>query len=230
VGVRPRPALGPLLPATVVTVEARPDPPPGTVFAAEEELVARAVPRRRAEFRAARLCARAAMASLGVAPAPLLRGVHGEPLWPAGVVGSLTHCVGYRAAAVAHANRVRGVGIDAEPNEPLPDGVLDAVTSARERRMVRALAAALPAVRWDRLLFSAKETVFKAWFPLSGRSMPFTGPEIALGGDGTFDARLTAAAPDAGPAVPRRYAGRWRIDGGLLLTAVAVLPDPSEQR
>ena len=71
-------------------------------------------------------------------------GAKREPLWPAGVVGSITHCDGYRAAAVARATDLATVGIDAEPHEPLPDGVLAAIAlpaepprAARARRPTR---------------------------------------------------------------------------------------------
>ena len=96
-------------------------------------LVARAVDRRRAEFTTVRTCARIALGRLGLPPAPLLTGSKREPLWPAGVVGSITHCDGYRAAAVARASEVAAIGIDAEPHDPLPDGILDRVTLPAER-------------------------------------------------------------------------------------------------
>ena len=85
----------------------------------------------------------------------------------------MTHCAGYRAAA----RRPRPatwprVGIDAEPHGPLPDGVLDAIALARGAAALARLAAR-PDVRWDRLLFSAKESVYKAWFPLTRRWLGF---------------------------------------------------------
>jgi 4'-phosphopantetheinyl transferase EntD len=109
-------------------------PLPGEALLPEEEvLVARAVGQRRAEFTTVRTCARIALGRLGLPPAPLLSGPKREPLWPAGVVGSITHCDGYRAAAVARASEVAAIGIDAEPHDPLPAGILDRVTLPAER-------------------------------------------------------------------------------------------------
>jgi 4'-phosphopantetheinyl transferase EntD len=65
------------------------------------------------------------------------------------------------------------IGLDAEPHDELPDGVLDAVSLAPERERVAELTAAVPGVCWDRLLFCVKESVYKAWFPLTGRWLGF---------------------------------------------------------
>jgi 4'-phosphopantetheinyl transferase EntD len=212
-----------ILPATAACAEAFADPPDVVLFPEEEALVAAAVDRRRREFATGRSCARTALAGLGVPPAPVLRGPRGEPRWPPGIVGSITHCAGYRAAAVAYARDVLTIGVDAEPDEGLPAGVLDVVAVPREQERLRHLAAAAPATCWDRLLFSAKESVYKAWFPLTGQWLDFQDVDISIdAAGGTFGARpLTAAAAAAGVPLTG-FAGRWLASGGLILTAVTL--------
>ncbi|NUO58513.1 MAG: 4'-phosphopantetheinyl transferase superfamily protein [Hamadaea sp.] len=208
-----------ILPPDVVAVEAVVDtvaePHPD-----EAALVARAVPRRRQEFVTTRQCARQALARLGCPPVAIGTGPRGEPLWPDGVVGSLTHCAGYRAAVVARAVRVSAVGIDAEPNEPLAPGVLDAVSSSAERADLARYAG----VCVDRLLFSAKESVYKAWFPAVGTFLDFGQASLRFTADGAFTAELAVSAPEreASRAVwaDGRPRGRWMVAGGLVLTAV----------
>ena len=212
-----------ILPATAACAEAFADPPDAVLFPEEEALVAAAAGNRRREFATARRCARIALADLGVTPAPVLRGASGEPRWPPGIVGSITHCAGYRAAAVARARDVLTIGMDAEPAEGLPEGVLDIVSLPGERERLRGLAAAAPGTCWDRLLFSAKESVYKAWFPLAGRWLDFQEADITIGAaDGTFDARLLATAVEAAGFPLTALPGRWLAGGGLILTAVAV--------
>ena len=109
-----------ILPPAVAVVETFGDLPGATLFPEEEAAIARAVPKRRREFATGRGCARAALNRLGEPPVPILRGPQGAPLWPAGVVGSITHCDGYRAAAVARTSDIATVGLDAEPDKPLP--------------------------------------------------------------------------------------------------------------
>ncbi|GAA2672679.1 4'-phosphopantetheinyl transferase family protein [Actinoplanes palleronii] len=207
--------LAALFAAPVVTAETRTDPPGPALFPAEEAVIARSVDKRRREFTTVRHCARTALAGLGVPPAPILPGLRGAPIWPPGVVGSMTHCAGFRGCAVAHAGDLRTIGLDAEPADPLPDGVLEAIALPAERD---AVLTADPGVPWDRLLFSAKESVYKAWFPLTHRFLEFSEAHVELDPAGTFIATvLTAHAGE-----PAGFTGRWLCRDGLLITAIAV--------
>jgi 4'-phosphopantetheinyl transferase EntD len=190
--------------------------------AEEESVVVRAVHKRRREFTTGRACARLALGRLGISPVAIPAGKRGEPVWPAGVVGSITHCRGYRACAVAKTEDVLGIGIDAEVHEPLPAGVLEQVAFGSERAMTADRAAG---VHLDRLLFSAKEAVYKAWFPLARRWLGFEDAEIGIDlQDGSFRARLLVPAPVVAGAPLAELCGRWCVDDGLMATAVVVLP------
>jgi 4'-phosphopantetheinyl transferase EntD len=217
--------LGRLLPAAVVGAERFDDPPEAELFEQELAAVARAVPKRQAEYRTVRYCARLALDALGVAPVPILSGERREPLWPAGVVGNLTHCDGYRAAAVARRDRVLGVGIDAEPHRPLPDGVLDQVSDPAEQAMLAELAQRQPGTCWDRLLFCAKEAVYKVWYPLARRWLGFEDAEVALDQAGTFRVRLLVEPPLIGGRGLTRLDGSWVVQRGLIVTAITLCPD-----
>ncbi|HET9518575.1 MAG TPA: 4'-phosphopantetheinyl transferase superfamily protein, partial [Actinoplanes sp.] len=167
-------------------------------------------------------CAREALAALGRPPAPLLRGERGMPEWPDGVVGSITHCEGYRAAVVAPATTIWTIGVDAEPDQPLPDGVLGAVALPAERGGLQRLLAEDPRVNWERLLFSAKEAVYKAWFPLTRRWLDFTEAHVTIDPAARrFDARLLVDADVDGQPLTG-FAGRFAVARGLIITAVAV--------
>lgn len=228
VGVRGGLLTG-LLPQEVMVVELFADPPAIELYPEEAAVVAKAVEKRRREFATVRICARAALAQLGVAPCAILPGAKREPQWPAGIVGSMTHCDGYRAAAVAHLGVVVSVGVDAEPHAPLPDGLEESVTLPEERRTLARLRTSHPDIAWDRLLFSAKESVFKAWFPLTGRWLDFS--ECVINPDphlGTFTGILTVPGPRVAGQVIDRFIGRWRTQGasgtGHVATAVLVAP------
>ena len=213
-----------ILPAGVECAEAFGDQPEAALFPAEEALLARAVQKRRREFATGRHCARSALGALGIGPAPILPGQAGAPQWPSGIVGSITHCAGYRAAAVARASEVVTIGLDAEPAEWLPPEVLGLVARPDERDRLRDLARDVPGVCWDTLLFSAKESVYKAWFPLAGRWLGFGDANITINAaDGTFEARLLIAAPASSGVPPAGFSGRWLARDGFLLTAITVL-------
>jgi 4'-phosphopantetheinyl transferase EntD len=221
-----------LLPQTVVSVEAYGhegvDAP---LYPEEAALVARAVAKRRREFAVVRSCARRAMEKLGVPPQPILPGERGAPRWPAGLAGSMTHCDGYCAAALVRATDLASLGIDAEIHGPLPEGVLPAVALPAEAERLRRLAAQRPDVHWDRLLFSAKESVYKAWFPLTGKWLDFTEADIEISAGtgeqprGTFRATLLVPGPRVGDRRLGHFDGHWIAGRALVATAVAVPHD-----
>ncbi|SNS43487.1 4'-phosphopantetheinyl transferase EntD (siderophore biosynthesis) [Streptosporangium subroseum] len=213
-----------ILPPWVASAEAFDDPPGVTLFPEEEAAIARAVDRRRREFTTARHCARQALAQLGLPAVPILPGERRAPEWPDGVVGSITHCAGYRAAAVSL--EALAVGIDAEPHEPLPDGVLTAVSLEEERDALTRLGGQ---IHWDRMLFSAKESVYKAWFPLTRRWLGFEEAHITLVPSGTFTARLLVPGPLVDGRELTGFTGRWLVADGLVITAIALPKSPAPQ-
>lgn len=207
----------------------------GDVSLTDEEwaLVSGALPQRRREFAVARLCAHAALDRLGVARSPILHGSGGQPLWPAGCVGSITHTSGYHAAAVARDEDVLAIGIDAEPNQPLPDGVLRHIASSQERAVAAELSARRPHVHWDRLLFCVKESLYKAWFPVTDQWLGFADADVHFGagqrpGDmvhagcdqGCFGATVRVAPANGYSGLPARFEGRWLLRDGILVTAI----------
>ncbi|WP_406396245.1 4'-phosphopantetheinyl transferase [Streptomyces sp. NBC_00887] len=192
------------------------------LFPEEWPAVATAVTSRQREYATVRACARDALTKLGQPPVALVPGEDREPRWPAGIVGSMTHCTGYRGAAVAHARDIAALGIDAEPNAPLPDG--DSLLNVLARREEADLLAILPAcgTAWDRLLFSAKECVYKTWFPLTRRWLGFEEAIVRISPAGTFQAHLLVEGPTLDGEVLDSFSGTWLHMDGLLLTAIAV--------
>ncbi|HEY4027252.1 MAG TPA: 4'-phosphopantetheinyl transferase superfamily protein [Candidatus Dormibacteraeota bacterium] len=213
--------IGDLLPATVVTVEAAEADWTARLLPEEEPLVARAVEKRRREFTAGRTAGRRALARLGWPDFAIVAGPRREPVWPPGLVGSITHCRGYCAAAVARTSDVRSVGIDAELRAPLPDGVTAMICTEAEQRQV----GALPGDHWPALLFSAKESIYKAWYPLARRWLDYKDADLTIdAGRGTFSARiLLPVEPGIFPLNPLE--GRFAISDERVFTAVVIAAD-----
>jgi 4'-phosphopantetheinyl transferase EntD len=212
-----------LLPATVAVVSTRRDLPDINLYAEEEQSIGRAVQTRRREFTTARSCARMALQRLGVASVAIPTGQRGEPLWPRGVVGSITHCRGYRACAVARSNDLLALGIDAELHAPLPDGVLEQVAFGRELTMVSQNGGT--GLYLDRVLFSAKEAVYKAWFPLAHRWLGFEDVDLTIDvSAGAFHARLFVSGPVVDGVRLTEFRGRWCVNDGIVGAAVTVFP------
>ena len=200
------------------------DVPESTMFPVEAAAVGEAVAERRLEFATVRHCARQALSRIGVPAVPILPDADGAPRWPAGVVGSMTHCAGYRAAVVAPSDQLRSIGIDAEPHAVLPDPAGDLVLRAEERTRLRALAEAYSDLHWDRILFCAKEAVYKAWFPLTRQWLDFDDVSATVHPDGTFKARVRVRDARKAGTDRNGLAGRWVVERGLVAVATSVTP------
>jgi 4'-phosphopantetheinyl transferase EntD len=210
-----------IVPPCVVAVEAKGELGGASLLAEEAHALGAAVEKRVREFTIARTCARRALSQLGQPSSAILPGASRQPLWPSGVVGSITHCAGYCAAAVAMQAKVVAIGIDAEVHAPVPDGVVDLIAFGEERFRLRR--PSHDSTCWDRLLFSAKESVFKAWFPLVGTWLDFDDAVISFAPESaTFSARLLVDPPIIAGHPLRYFEGRYLVDRGFVLTAVTL--------
>lgn len=175
--------------------------------------MSRATPNRRLEFAAGRLAARDAMGQLGFAASPVPMASDRAPIWPEGLIGSITHSAGLALACVAQARDVAALGIDLEPDEALEKDLVSTILTPEE-------AEAIPEED-ARAAFCAKEAVYKALYPLTGEIWDFdaVGLVLYLKAE-TFTARLRK---DAGP-FPRDTALRGIIlrEDGLILAGMAV--------
>lgn len=211
--------LASLLPASVRFAERWTDDP-DDLYPEELTHLSRAVPKRRAEFATVRRCARESLEAMGIIRPPMVPGEAGAPTWPTGVVGAMTHCAGYRAAAVASREDVLSLGIDAEPNQPLPGDVLATIALPGEIRELQKLHEVSPEVQWGRLLFSAKESVYKTWYPLRRTWLGFEEAFLRLCPDGTFTAVLNRPLLEA--AHPNRIDGAWAATDQHVVTAISL--------
>lgn len=197
----------------------------------ERRLVARAVPSRKSDFGDARWCAHEALRRWG-RDEPILRGEKGMPLFPEGIVGTLSHTDGLRGALVGDAGVWRSVGLDVEKAQPLTGGVFNAVTSPLERWSLSRLTGSERSENLlGTVLFSAKECVYKSWFPLAGRFLDFDEAELHLeidhgfgrgavgSGDvgGTWRARLLTS-----PTPVEEITGSWVIRDSYVATVCGI--------
>lgn len=215
------PELSTLLPRDVVTVVAEPSQRAAPVLAEEAGYLAvhPMRPKREAEFRAGRACAREAMSRVGIRNWPLLPAATREPQWPDGIVGSITHSGSYCAAAVARNNRCAGIGIDVETADRVGEDLAPVVCTRSEQAALGQYESFSRAGLLT-LIFSAKESVFKAVFPRTRVFLEFNDVEIELDPeDGTFRAR--GQTPEL-ERLLRRIEGRFAV-GRLNLATTAVL-------
>lgn len=193
---------------------------------AEAALVAGAIDRRRHEFATGRRLAREALARLGVPAREILRERDRAPSWPEGIAGSLTHCHVRAFAAVGRRDDVGAIGIDTEKGPGLAEDLWSHVFTDDERRSLRAISATLRA-RAALIAFSAKESLYKAQYPLTWTFMDFTDARVELpsfGPDAVVEGRLTCIFQrtvgrfEAGTACSGRF--RYDMAEDIVVTSV----------
>jgi 4'-phosphopantetheinyl transferase EntD len=210
----PEGALRAILPEGVASACVDPEAAPFELYPEEAAFVAGALERRKREFACGRACARRAFTDLGL-PAPIIpSGAQREPLWPAGVVGSLTHTRGLCAAAVATSARYRALGLDVERERAFGAALIARV--ADESELARADALEMERGELALVLFSAKEAVYKCQFPASSAYLGFHDVRVELERDVFRASLLVAAGPYAAGHV---FRGRWLRSGNFVLTA-----------
>lgn len=205
-----------LLPASVVVATAAHDLD-GPLTDEEDAAVATALPARRAEFVTGRVLARRALAVIGVPTGSVAVARSGAPVWPEGVVGTITHCSGLRACAVGLQDQHTAVGIDATPAASLPAGVLARIADPASAPVAAALAALrrVGVESPDSVLLAASEAVAKARTTAHGGWFGIDGAEIDLRPDGSF-----GAVARRGPAFTA--VGRWAVDRGRALAGTTL--------
>jgi len=207
-----------LFPLQVEVVEGADPLAGGPLHPDESACIERAVPKRRREFTAGRSCARTALARFGVEDFPLVPDTDRVPVWPPGFVGSLSHCDGYCAAAVARCEDARSLGIDVERQRRVDAALVRRICTDAELRAAAEgpqLAGELAALA----IFSARESVYKCYYPIARTLLEHRDLEIRLGSGGRYTARLTRETlPSAAGA--RRFEGRIAIDAHFVYTGV----------
>ena len=175
---------------------------------------------RKREFIAGRFCAHEAMMLASMPPENIHIGGKGEPIWPSNIVGSITHSHGYAAAAVARKSDIISVGLDAEIDEPLSSKALQRISNHQEEEWAKTVGGAL-VQHPGKVLFSAKEATYKAWYPITHEWLGFKEALINFHDQGnTFTVRILKNGPI------REMHGKFTIRIDVIVTAIEI---PSRQ-
>lgn len=211
--------LATLLPADITVVQAQESAPLESLLVEERAMVAAAVPRRKLEFATGRWCAREALKEQGIEGFPVLADANRAPLWPRDIVGSITHTDGFCAAAIGRRDAFAGIGIDAEIDgrvgRPLWFDLFTIEEIDRLERWPEPQRASMATV-----LFSAKESFYKAQYSFTNAWLDFTSAAVSIEGDRWHLQLLNPAGALARLQQP--ISGRFAISDRLVVTAIAI--------
>jgi 4'-phosphopantetheinyl transferase EntD len=174
------PVLSRLFPAGVIAADLREPGDPALLLPAEAGYLGRAIPKRAREFAAGRLCARRALAEFGIVDVAIEVGTDRQPVWPAAMVGSITHTAGFCAAAVAEKRVVAALGLDSEVVGDVNAEIWPRIGVPAETAWLRTLPASQHTAAMT-LIFSAKEAFYKCQYPLVRERLDFQDVRVEAG-------------------------------------------------
>lgn len=209
-----KPLFHRLLSDEVQTAEIDPRTVDDGLVSAERAAIQGAAPVRVAQFTAGRVCGRLALSRFGAASTtPILQGEDRAPIWPNGYVGSISHTDAWCGAAVARDDVMRSVGIDLEPATPLKEALWRRVCTPAERDRLRELP---NAGLMGKILFSAKESVYKCQYTITAQFLGFHAVEIEVT-DGAYRAVFQQPAGEFQPGDV--IDGKYLVEDGVVATA-----------
>jgi len=147
------------------------------LYSKEKEHTSRMATKRLNDFRASRFCARRCLSQLGIEPFALLSRSNRAPIWPDGIIGSISHTTNLCAAAVIEKNGVTGIGIDVETTKPINMDILDMICSNNEIKRLKKQGDPLIL---GKVVFSIKESIFKCFNPRFDHWLDFKDVNLEL--------------------------------------------------
>lgn len=187
---------------------------------AELNSLPNAIPSRRMEFTAGRTAVRRAMQKLGLPPMATLHGKDRAPIWPEGLTGSISHTRDVCIAAVAKSDTMRTIGLDLEEATPLDPSLIPVVCTPDEQRWLNSLNGFDRSVA-AKMIFAAKESAYKAQFPLSRKLFGFETLNVKISSDlSSFRACFAQEIPPFETGATLR--GKISLRDGLIIAAIEI--------
>lgn len=211
------PECGKLYDAPVTAMHCVVPVPLDLVHPAEIDAIANAGSKRRSDFVAGRACAHACLAALHIPDLPISVGELGMPVWPEGVIGSISHADGICAAVALLSGAGHAVGLDIEVDRAVT-AEMEAIIFTEAESAILCSLPTLERSRTATILFSAKEAFYKAQFPLSRSFLDYRDVSATIA-DGKFEATLRRDVARVGSRGDG-FSGRYAISGGHVLTGI----------
>lgn len=199
------------------------------VSPAEEQLIERAVDKRKREFRAGRNASHALFNQLGIQHQDLLKGKQREPAWPQGWAGSISHTQGICMVVLASTQHVSSIGLDVELATPLNPELKELICRPEELIQINTLRTQMgTAYAYEKLIFSAKESVHKTYFPLNYHTLDFLDARIEIDwGNQTFQAFILNPEPQPNVKIDSLHGSFLFHEDWIVTTIVHQAPDVS---
>ncbi len=212
-----------MVPNTVAVAHTDPRLTWNNLHPEEAPALVKMVASRRREYAAGRAAAHAALGQISVFNAPVISGHDRAPIWPENTIGSISHTNSVCLALAAHKRDVRSIGVDVEPYEALEQGLIANICNSEEMQWLDKQPAS-HRNHLAKIIFSAKECIYKCQYPLTKQMLTFHAVHIQINKSaGTFCATFKHASGVFHTGYTLQ--GRFFTGQGLILTTAILLND-----
>lgn len=135
--------------------------------------------KRLSDFYTGRYCAIKALEQLGINDVLIPIGEDRAPVWPKGIVGSISHCDSLTGAIVAKNSDHISLGLDIEEIGRVTPDLWDLVFTKNEKRYLSSLSEKEILIQ-STSIFSIKEAFYKFQYPLTNTYLEFLDVEVEL--------------------------------------------------
>ena len=136
-------------------------------------------PKRLADFSTGRYCAMKALEQIGIQNVIIPIGKDREPIWPEGIVGSISHCESLTGAIVSRKADHISLGLDMEEIGRVTADLWPYVFTDKEIEYLNTL----PIDQQELIctsIFSLKEAFYKFQFPITNLFLDFLDVEVQI--------------------------------------------------
>lgn len=167
-----------LFPKPVQVAISNDDIPISQLYKEEQALIEHAINKRQMNFAAGRICAKRALSNIGIEEYPILMDDKGAPIWPVGIIGSISHATGYCVAVVARAKLGESLGLDVEEVARIKESIW--LYSFCSEEVVWLRSQSTKSQQWASVMFAAKEAFYKAQYPLTHSWLGFKDVVVSI--------------------------------------------------
>lgn len=194
-------------------------------FREEIDCIRDASPERGAEFLTGRELARTLFRQFDLVDCPILPGARRAPIWPVNATASIAHAGDTCVAVAALRSRFCTLGVDIEPAATIEESLWPTICTPTEIKHIRTASGDQGTL--VTLLFSAKESLYKAIFPLTGFELDFQHVSITpRNGESLLDVEFHNLPANITRAIPTTLRVAHAIGAHYIFTGAWAAAEP----
>ena len=172
--------------------------------------------KRKKEYLKSRELAHSLFSEIGISDFILLNDDKRAPIWPSGIVGSISHSSGFAIVAISKDHKSIGIDLEKIMSDERSEKLKDQFLTEEEIKINQ-----LDFNLFSTIVFSAKESLFKLIYPLCREYFGFHSAKIREITDSGFSIELKSQSTSVSK-FNGLYQGKWQKLDDIILTSLVI--------